>query len=65
MFHVVLSEVPLHADVFGLLADQGIPRVSDCTLFVLQYGGCPVDWLANISPISWRRRSPSSVVYAA
>jgi hypothetical protein len=40
MFHVVLKEVPLHADVLGLLGDQGIPKVSDGALAVLPYGGC-------------------------
>ena len=39
LLHVVLEEVPLHTDVFSLLADQGIPRVRDGALFVLPDGG--------------------------
>jgi hypothetical protein len=35
MFHVVLEEVPLHTDVFGLLVDQGVRGVCDCALVVL------------------------------
>jgi hypothetical protein len=39
MFHVVFQEVPLHADVLGLLADQCVSGVSDSALVVLPYGG--------------------------
>jgi hypothetical protein len=35
-FHVVLEEVPLRANVFDLLAGQGILRVRDGVLVVLQ-----------------------------
>jgi hypothetical protein len=40
---VVLKEVPLHADVFGLLAGQGILGVRDGALVVLPHGGCSGD----------------------
>jgi hypothetical protein len=43
MFHVVLKEVPHHADAFGLLADQGILGVGDGTLVILPNGGCSGD----------------------
>jgi hypothetical protein len=39
MFHVVFQEVPLHADVFGLLVDQCVLGVSGGALVVLPYGG--------------------------
>jgi hypothetical protein len=43
MFHVVLKEVPLHTDVFGLLGDQGILGVRDGALVFPQDGGCSGD----------------------
>jgi hypothetical protein len=36
---VVFQEVRLHADVFGLLADQCVLGVSDSALAVLPYDG--------------------------
>jgi hypothetical protein len=36
---MVLEVVPLHTDVFGLLADQGILGVCDGALVVLPDGG--------------------------
>jgi hypothetical protein len=36
---VVLEEVPLHVDVFSLLANQGIMGVRDGALVVLPDGG--------------------------
>jgi hypothetical protein len=43
MFRVVLKEVPLWADVFCLLEDQGILGVRDGALAVLRDGGCSGD----------------------
>jgi hypothetical protein len=40
---VVLEEVPLHTDVFSLLADQGILGVRDGVLVILPNGGYFVD----------------------
>jgi hypothetical protein len=48
MFHVGLKEVPLEADVFGLLVDQGALRVSNCALLVLLDGGCSVDGFVDL-----------------
>jgi hypothetical protein len=39
VLHVVFEEVPLQTDVLGLLADQGILRVHNGALAVLQDGG--------------------------
>jgi hypothetical protein len=39
MFHVGFQEVPVHADVFGLLADKCVLGVSASALAVLSYGG--------------------------
>jgi hypothetical protein len=43
MFHVVLEEVPLHADVLDLLSNQGILGIRDGTLVVLSYRVCSSD----------------------
>jgi hypothetical protein len=40
---VVFQEVPLHADVFGFLANQGVLGVSDSALIVFPYGGSSGD----------------------
>jgi hypothetical protein len=50
MFHVGLKEVPLEADVFCLLVDQGVLRVSNCDLLVLLDGGCSVDGFVEDLP---------------
>jgi hypothetical protein len=39
MFYVVFQELPLHADVFGLLPDQYDLGASDSALVVLSYCG--------------------------
>jgi hypothetical protein len=43
MFLVVLIKVPFHADLFGLLTEQCLLRVSDRALIVLPNDGCSVD----------------------
>jgi hypothetical protein len=50
MFHVVFQEVPLHADAFALLDDQGVLGVSDNDLVVLPYGGGSGDGRVEDSP---------------
>jgi hypothetical protein len=50
MFHVVLKEVPLYTDMFGVLADQGVLGVCDCALAVLPYGGCSGDGFVEDLP---------------
>jgi hypothetical protein len=62
---MVLEEVPLQTDVLGLLADQGILGVRDGALVVLPDGGGFGEGALKISPISWRRWSPSLVASAA
>jgi hypothetical protein len=47
---VALKEVQLKADVLGLLADQGVMRVSDGALVVLPYGGCSADGFVEDLP---------------
>jgi hypothetical protein len=43
MFDVVFNKVALEADVFGLLTDQGVLRVSNGALVVLPHGVCSGD----------------------
>jgi hypothetical protein len=43
VFHVILKEVPLHTNVFGLLADQGILGLRDGALVAIPDGGCSGD----------------------
>jgi hypothetical protein len=44
------SLVPLEADVFGLLADQGVLRASYGALVVLLHGGCSGDGFVEDLP---------------
>jgi hypothetical protein len=62
MFHVVLKEVPLQTDMFGLLVDQGVMGVAlwlSSHMVVV-----PVMGSLKISPIRWRMWSPSLVASA-
>jgi hypothetical protein len=65
LLHVVLEEVPLQTDVFGLLVDQGIQGLRDGALVVVPDGVVSVIGALKIFPISWWRWSPSSVALAA
>jgi hypothetical protein len=65
LFPVVLKEVSLKTDVFGLLIDYMILGVRNGALVVLPYGGGVSDMGAlKISPTRWRRWSPSLVASA-
>jgi hypothetical protein len=44
LFRVVFQEVPLHADVFGLISNQCALGVSDSALVVIPYGYGFGDW---------------------
>jgi hypothetical protein len=61
VFHVILQEMPLQADVFGLLVDQCVQRVSDGALVVLPYGGGSSDGGFEDIPHDWLRCIPSLV----
>jgi hypothetical protein len=66
LLYVVHEEVPLHTDMFNLLAYLGILGVRDGTLVVFPYGGGFGEGGGGlkISPISWRTWRPALVASA-
>jgi hypothetical protein len=50
VLHVVLKKVPLEANVFGALSNQGVMSVSRCALVVRLASGCSIDGFVKDLP---------------